>query len=470
MTKARAAAIYARISRDATGEALGVARQLEDGRKIAADRGWIVAEEYVDNDISAYSGKQRPAYERMLTDIESGARDAVIVYNLDRLTRRPIELEQFTGICERAGLEHFATVTADIDLGTGDGMLMARMLAAFAAMESDRKSQRLKRKARQLAESGKVGGGGLRPFGYEQDRVTVIESEAEVVRQLAARYLAGESLMSLTSWLQDNGITSVAGKPWRTGVVRTMLTNPRYAGLRAHHGEVVAEAVWPAILTVEQHQQLVAAFERKKITGRRTARRYLLSGLLRCGKCGTRLYSSARREGDRQRRRYVCSSGPDHGGCGKLTVVAEPVEEWIAEAVLYRLDSPTMADALAGRAAADKRHAALLTELDADRAQMMELSDLWSSRAISSAEWARAREPIEARIRSTERQLSQLTGASALDGLIGNATQLRQSWQSLNLSRQAAIIAAVLDFATITPGQPGARTLDPARIVPTWKL
>jgi site-specific DNA recombinase len=95
MVKVRAAAVYARISSDQDGTALGVGRQLKDCRKLAADLGWAVAEEYVDNDISAYSGKRRPGYEQMLADIAEGSRDAVIVYHADRLTRRPIELEQF---------------------------------------------------------------------------------------------------------------------------------------------------------------------------------------------------------------------------------------------------------------------------------------------------------------------------------------------------------------------------------------
>src|SRR4051812_26837229 len=114
MTTPRSAAIYARISRDVTGEGLGVSRQLDDCRRLAASRGWVVAEEYVDNDISAYGGKRRPEYLRLLDDVRAGIRDAVIVYNTDRLTRRPIELEQFTAICETAGVTQFATVTSDI--------------------------------------------------------------------------------------------------------------------------------------------------------------------------------------------------------------------------------------------------------------------------------------------------------------------------------------------------------------------
>lgn len=287
------AAIYARISRDVTGEGLGVERQLADCREIAGSRGWTVAEEYVDNDISAYAGKRRPSYERMLEDIAAGQRDAVIVYNTDRLTRRPIELEQFTGICEVAGVRQLVAVTGDIDLGNDDGMFMARVLAAVAAKESGRKSERLKRKARENAEAGKPNGGN-RPFGYDKSQLTIVGPEAAVIRQLAERYLAGESMGSLTRWVQDQEIVTVTGAAWRTSTVRTILANPRIAGLRAHNGEIVGPAKWPAIITPTQHQQLVATFSRKTSSGRRVPRSYLLSGMLRCANCGGKLFSSVR--------------------------------------------------------------------------------------------------------------------------------------------------------------------------------
>lgn len=87
MKQIRAAAIYARISSDQAGDGLGVKRQVEDCRKTAQDRGWTVHDEYVDNDISAYSSKMRPRYEAMLSHIAQGYVDAVLVYHLDRLTR-----------------------------------------------------------------------------------------------------------------------------------------------------------------------------------------------------------------------------------------------------------------------------------------------------------------------------------------------------------------------------------------------
>src|SRR3712207_7200186 len=92
MSGGGAAAVYARIGSDTKGRALGLARQLEDCRRLADQAGWTIAQEYVDNDLSAYSGNLRPAYQQMLTDLADGLREAVIYYHVDRLTRRPVEI------------------------------------------------------------------------------------------------------------------------------------------------------------------------------------------------------------------------------------------------------------------------------------------------------------------------------------------------------------------------------------------
>lgn len=80
-------AIYARSSQDREGDGLGVLRQLTDCREEAKRRGWVVGDEYVDDDVSAYSGKPRPSYRQMLADLREGRRDAVIVWHLDRRLR-----------------------------------------------------------------------------------------------------------------------------------------------------------------------------------------------------------------------------------------------------------------------------------------------------------------------------------------------------------------------------------------------
>ena len=85
----RRCVIYVRISRDKTGGGLGVARQEADCRALAARHGLIVLHVYVDNDMSAYSGKPRKGYRKLMADIEHGRTDVVVAWHGDRLHRSP---------------------------------------------------------------------------------------------------------------------------------------------------------------------------------------------------------------------------------------------------------------------------------------------------------------------------------------------------------------------------------------------
>lgn len=191
------------------------------------------------------------------------------------------------------------------------------MLGAIAAHKSATKSRRVLRKMEQVAAAGLPHGGSNRPFGYEDDKVTVRADEATTVRTLVARFLAGWSLRSLARWLNHEAIPTVQGKGWRTPTLQAMLASGRIAGLRDHRGIVVGRAVWAPLITEDEHRRILAFMAANKVSGRRTPQRYLLTGMLRCGQCGGVLFSSPRAT----TRRYVCLSGPDHGGCGRLTVV-----------------------------------------------------------------------------------------------------------------------------------------------------
>jgi len=467
MSEVMSAAVYARISSDQDGSALGVSRQVADCRRLAESLGWLIGGEYVDNDVSAYNGKRRPAYERMLDDVRDGLRDAVLVYHPDRLTRRPLELEQFLETVTAAGVRHVRFVSGGpSEIGDGDGLMVLRVLAAVAANESASKSRRIRRKLDEVAAAGRPHGGGNRSFGYQADRITVRPDEAEAIRVVVARFLAGESLRSLCAWLDTEGITTVRGNEWRTTGLRTTITSPRIAGLRQHRGQIVGEAVWKPIITVADRDRVLARFEQIASSGRRSPRRYLLSGLARCSKCGGTLFSAARAD----TRRYVCLSGPDHRGCGGITVVAAPLEELVTDAVLYRLDTPQLADALTGQADDQNQTRTLSDALAEDRAQLDELAALYADRQVSSREWIAARNPIEARIRDTERALMRLTRSDALTGVVGNGQQLRSMWNTLNLTRQAAIIRAILDHVLIHPGSPTATRFESERAELAWRL
>ncbi|KQS56661.1 hypothetical protein ASG36_16480 [Geodermatophilus sp. Leaf369] len=465
MTTPSSAAIYARISSDQAGEGLGVQRQLEDCRKLAAELGWQVGREYIDNDVSAYSGKPRPAYLQMLTDISSGDRDGVLVYHQDRLTRRPLELEEFAAVVDAAQLRHVRFVSGASQLGAGDGLLVARIMGAVAAEESAAKSRRVKRKLLQNAERGLPHGRSVRPFGFDDDAITHRPAEVALLRELAARFIAGESLRSLCTDLDRRGERTVKGAPWQTHSLRYILSNPRIAGQRVHNGEVLGPAVWAPILDEATFRKVVTTIEGRRASGRRAPRRYLLSGLLRCGKCGGKLFASPRADS----RRYVCLSGPDHRGCGKLTITAPPLEELVIAYVLHRLDSPALADSIAGRSASDAEAAALTVQLAADQDRLDYLARQWAAKKISTREWEQARTVVEGQVKAVQRQLSQLTGTDALTGL-GVGGELRSRWTGLNLDRQAAIVRTLITHITIGPGTPGARSLNPDRAEVAWRL
>lgn len=104
--------VYARTAYDGDGDGLAVRRQVAEGERFAAEKGWDVVETYVDNGISA-KYPSRPAFERMLSDIRAGRLDAIIASDLDRLTRRSVELMDLLDLCERHGVKHLATVRGD---------------------------------------------------------------------------------------------------------------------------------------------------------------------------------------------------------------------------------------------------------------------------------------------------------------------------------------------------------------------
>ena len=168
--------------------------------------------------------------------------------------------------------------------------------------------------------------------------------------------------------------------------------------------------------------------------------------------------------------RYVCQSGSDHGGCGRLTVVAAPLEELVADTVLLRLDTPNLAAALNGAVRADTDSGALMDEISADREQLDELAAVYAGKGISLREWMAARKVIEDRINTSEPTARRATSTTRLAAVLGQGRTLRTQWASLNLDRQRAIVDTVLDHAVIRPGTPGARNLDPERVRLIWRI
>jgi DNA invertase Pin-like site-specific DNA recombinase len=101
MTTSLRAAIYLRVSLDQTGERLGIARHREECQRLISQRGWEFVGEFVDNSISATDArKNRPRYDALVRAYSDGKFDALVCYDLDRLTRQPRQLEDWIDAAE----------------------------------------------------------------------------------------------------------------------------------------------------------------------------------------------------------------------------------------------------------------------------------------------------------------------------------------------------------------------------------
>lgn len=449
------AAIYCRISRD-VGTRLGVQRQEADCRALCERHGWAVGEVYVDNDVSASTGRRRPAYEAMLGALKAGVVDAVVAWHPDRLHRSPTELEQFIDAIDAAGATVATCMAGELDLSTAAGRMTARVVGAVARHESEQKGERMARKHRELAEKGLPAGSG-RPFGYEPDLVTVRPSEAVLIREAAQRILEGDSLRTIARDWNDRQVATVRGTRWTTMVLRRILTAPRTAGMRAHRGVVVGKATWPAILTEQEAVRLRAVLldPRRRMNG--GARRYLLTSIATCGLCGARLV--ARPKADK-RRCYVCAAGPGFRGCGKIRVLAEPLEDHVTEWALDQLAVPALFDAIAAEPADD----GLVEAIEAEEAQLALLShDFYVERVISRPEFLAAREPLEARLATMRADLAQRE-TRRRRGVTVDAEATRAGWDAMTIEERRAVLAVVVTELVVGPAVRGLNRYDRDRV------
>ncbi|MGD0082489.1 MAG: recombinase family protein [Acidimicrobiales bacterium] len=458
--------LYTRISEDIAGEGLGVARQEQDCRALAERRGWTVAGIYEDNDVSAFKTRvKRPEFERLMEDLERGLLDGLVVYDLDRFARQPLDLERSIRIFDSRNLV-FATVQSDINLSTSDGRTMARVMVAFANKSSMDTARRVRRKHLELAQTG-VPTGGWRPFGYLPDRRTLDVGEAQLIRRAAADVIGGVGLHTICRHWNEEGVLTTAGNIWRKTVLKSMLVSPRIAGYRVYRGGIARdEAGNPVrgliepILDLETWEKVKAVLQDPERSSKHShlgGRKYLLSGIVRCGACGKRLNGNAVRASVTVFA-YSCKV-PTSGGCGKVAVTGPRVDALVTALVLeYLADRHVDSEAQPWKGQAEL--AAVTDRVD----ELMraftagELSSDVVFPAVSTLE-TQARELREARLAWTREQVA-LTSRPA--DVVG-------AWPTLDLDQQRAVIASVFHSVVVKPSGNRGPVFDPSRVEVVWR-
>ena len=497
------AAIYLRISLDREMDGLAIERQREDCWKIARDRGWTVVEEYVDQSKSATNKqKRREAYDRMCEDYVRGRFDAIICWDLDRLTRQPRQLEDWIDAAEDHGLR-LVTANGEADLDTDAGRLFARVKAAVARSEVERKGKRQHRAHQQRAEMGKPPTG-VRPMGYD-GKGEIIEDEANVVKLIYKSFLIGASLKAIAAALSGKKGESIPyipkmtcrkrtlaiernvrreaeGKPtkplppdapWNPASVLGILRNPRYAGystytpveklkegnrrrtwyaqiLRDENGDPIP-GDWEPIVDPETWWGVQEKLnDPERITNRSgTERKHLGSGIFLCGECGRPVRSHSRA--------YRCA--------GHIMRGREQIDDYVLDAVGNRLLGKDLLSVLVKDES--PRVKEIGQDIEEQRGRIKRAESDYDEELIEARDLKRIRDKAEAEIKKLEEERSKILAPSYLGDIL-DAPDPREAFMAADLARKRKVIDLLCEV-TLHYHPSGKKGFDGSDVDIKWK-
>ena len=472
-------AIYARISQDPRLDGMGVSRQLEDCRKLCERNGFTIVDEYVDNDRSAYSETaKRPAYDRLLDDVRNNRLDAIVAYKDDRLGRRLRTLIDLYDLLKQHGVV-IHLVSGSVDLQTPQGIAMAQVAAVMAENYVSTARENNLRSRRQLAESGKRHCA-RRPYGWEEGGMKVRPAEAEIVREIVRRVIAGETPTGIAFALNERDIATVEGKRW-TGIgVRKCAARASNAAIREHRGQLYYNGVWEPIITREEFTQVQAALSvRAGMKYKRgVGRKYLLTGLVCCGECGNKLSATVGSSGRKPAYRCHRNLSNDNlpRGCGKVSRNIEALELLLKHAVLARLNSPAVLDALNTRRSGDRAVSELLMQRDTQAARVGQLVTDYATGILSADQFRQAKMIAEQKLGDLNQKISRITVHTDLAG-VDLSLDLELAWETNSLAWRRKLVDLLVDRVDVMPYPTGhSRKLwngyrfDPTLVKVGWRV
>lgn len=412
--------VYARLSKNrhglSTNTALQVAECETEAQYYAKDHGaqLVIIERLEEDDVSAskYSTKPRPLYEQALQLVRQNKVDMIWSTEPERLVRRPREMDDLIDLAETTDLrEIYFTSDEGYDLSTPNGIYRARQAVNAAERESRKISQRVKRKLADNAREG-LSNGGRRSYGYKPGNMEIEPSETPVLRDMAQKVVGGWSIVEVAWDFNERGIKTAEGHEWHPATVRTTLTNKRYVGIRVHR-DVEYPAKWEAVFTPDEWDELQVTIQARneRYAGRPAPRRYLLTGLLVCGKCGRSLVGQMKydHKGDTPRRTYMCHKPPttsrDDKGCAGVTVNAYALEEFVRQSIIERLDTDNLARLLSDGEDGTSRLKELLAERRQKIAHKKTLEDERADGLLEKDEFFRMRNRVITAITLIDEQI-----------------------------------------------------------------
>jgi len=322
--------------------------------------GWICLEARYDD--AGFSGGniERPAFQRLMADIEAGEIDCVVVYKIDRLSRSLMDFARVMEVLDRQNVS-LVSVTQQFNTTSSMGRLTLNVLLSFAQFEREIISERTRDK---IAASRRRGQwtGGPPVLGYDRERdssgsrILVNKEEAQRVRTIFEKYLELGSLIDTARWLDAEGWLNKryqtnkgvwrGGKDFDKSTLQKMLTNPLYLGKIAYKGNLY-EGQHDAIVDEDIFGQVRGMLRRNRATGGKFKRnKYgaLLKGLVRCKACGCAMSHHYAQRGAKRYRYYVCIRAQKKGwsACPYPSLPAGELERFIVDRIRQTVGDPQL--------------------------------------------------------------------------------------------------------------------------------
>ena len=296
---------------------------------IASQRseGWALVRDHYDDGGISGGTLERPALQRLLSDIDDGLVDVVVVYKIDRLSRSLMDFSKLVEVFDRNNVT-FVSVTQSFNTTTSMGRLTLNILLSFAQFEREVTAERIRDKVKASRMKG-IFMGGNPPYGYKpkERKLVIDEEEAKNVRWIFSRFLEIGSATELAREATRRGIRTPRGNAMSKNFLYRILNNRVYIGEAVHkgtgyageHQRLIDQRTWDRVHAILQESP------RLRANNTRTETPALLKGLL-FGEDGAAFSPTHTRKGDRLYRYYVSQTVLKHGA-GKCPVARVPAAE-----------------------------------------------------------------------------------------------------------------------------------------------
>ncbi|WP_253873357.1 recombinase family protein [Promicromonospora umidemergens] len=436
MTHSEPALLYLRISVNRTAEHASIDQQRDDCLRLAKRLGHTRTITFIDEAVSAYQERARPAYRRLLDHLARRVGTAtVIVWHLDRLYRRPADLEELLDLLDTRAARVETVQGGGFDLNTHEGRLFARQLVAFANYESAHKGARVARAQQQRAAQGLLHGGSH--YGYRDDG-TLHPVHRPVLRRIIEDYLIGVGVSSIARELTQAEVPTPTGNTvWGYTTVRAILASDRlHQRSRSHPGR------WRSVVTPIESALIRAQLIAPRSDAARSSSS-LLGGIARCAACRTRMVTGVNRHA---RRRYFC---PNVRTCSaRARIDGDQLDAIVHEGLHAELSSGQQAVGLL----CDTDE--LLSTLENATADLNGLAEQYGTARLTREELLQARTVPLNRIESCVEELLRHRRARILQ----SDPEVLLVTGQIQLYRQRALVDAIFAELLVHAHSTGART------------